>query len=136
MCFKIFYNEKTTFHAIKTTNSKSRKFGIFPKGLVHGFGPKLAIFPTFLFKQSRLGECVFSVGEHISLGICVFYAREHISLGICGLDNISAKLVWECTDLISIPLCNIFNNSLSSGLFPDDWKCARVTPLFKQGKVT
>ena len=21
-----------------------------------------------------------------------------------------------------------------SGIFPDDWKCARVTPLFKQGE--
>ena len=53
-----------------------------------------------------------------------------------GLDNISAKLVRECADLISIPVCNIFNNCLSSGLFPDDWKCARVTPLFKQGERT
>ena len=53
-----------------------------------------------------------------------------------GLDNISAKLSRECADLISITLCNIFNNSLSSGLFPDDWKCARVTPLFKQGERT
>ena len=53
-----------------------------------------------------------------------------------GLDNISAKLIRECADLISIPLRNIFNNSLSSGLFPDDWKCARVTPLFKQGERT
>ena len=34
------------------------------------------------------------------------------------------------------PLCNIFNKSLSSGSFPDDWKCARVTPLFKQGERT
>ena len=42
----------------------------------------------------------------------------------------------RCADLISIPLCNIFNNSLSSGLFPDDWKCARVTPLCKQGERT
>ena len=53
-----------------------------------------------------------------------------------GLENISAKLIRECANLISIPLCNIFNNSLSSGLFPDDWNCARVTPLFKQGERT
>ena len=53
-----------------------------------------------------------------------------------GLDNISAKLIRECADLISIPLCNIFNKSLSSGSFPDDWRCARVTPLFKQGERT
>ena len=36
-------------------------------------------------------------------------------------------------DLICIPLCHIFNQSLSLGIFPEDWKCARVTPLFKQG---
>ena len=23
-----------------------------------------------------------------------------------------------------------------SGIFPDDWKCARVTPLFKQGETS
>ena len=37
-------------------------------------------------------------------------------------------------DLICIPMCYIFNQSLSRGIFPDDWKCARVTPLFKQGE--
>ena len=51
------------------------------------------------------------------------------------LDNIS-KLIRECADLISIPLCKIFNKSLSSGLFPDNWKCARVTPLLNQGERT
>ena len=53
-----------------------------------------------------------------------------------GLANISPKLIQECADLISIPFCNIFNKSLSSDLFPDDWKCTRVTPLFKQGERT
>ena len=50
-----------------------------------------------------------------------------------GLDNISAKLIRECADIISGPLCDLFNKSLKSGIFPDDWKCARVIPLFKQG---
>ena len=36
--------------------------------------------------------------------------------------------------LISVSLCDLFNKSLVSGIFPDDWKCARVTPLFKQGE--
>lgn len=51
-----------------------------------------------------------------------------------GLDNISAKLIRECADIISGPLCDLFNKSLMSGIFPDDWKCARVIPLFKQGE--
>ena len=51
-----------------------------------------------------------------------------------GLDNISARLIRKCADIISGPLCDLFNESLMSGIFPDDWKCARVTPLFKQGE--
>ena len=35
------------FYATKTRNAKSRKIDIFPKELTHGFGPKIAIFPTF-----------------------------------------------------------------------------------------
>ena len=51
-----------------------------------------------------------------------------------GLDNISARLIRECADIILGPLYDLFNKSLMSGIFPDDWKCARVTPLFKQGE--
>ena len=51
-----------------------------------------------------------------------------------GLDIISARLIREWTDIISGRLYDLFNKSLISGIFPDDWKCARVTPLFKQGE--
>ena len=33
--------------AVKTASSKIGKIGIFAKGLTHGFGPKLTIFPSF-----------------------------------------------------------------------------------------
>ena len=36
---------------MKRRSSKSRKIDIFPKGLAHGFGPKMAIFPTFFFRN-------------------------------------------------------------------------------------
>ena len=49
MSFMIFQSEKTPFQAIKTRKSKSRKIDIFPKGLTHGFGLKMALFPTFIF---------------------------------------------------------------------------------------
>ena len=63
MCFMIFQNEKTPFQAIKTTSSKSRKIGNFPKGLVHGFRPKLAIFLPCFFRQYRPGKCVYYILE-------------------------------------------------------------------------
>ena len=49
MSFTIFYKEKTSFYAIKTKSSKSREIDILPKGLTHGFGLRMAIFPTFFF---------------------------------------------------------------------------------------
>ena len=49
------------------------------------------------------------------------------------LDKISGRLLPECADLISSPICNIFNQSISQGVFPDDWESARLAPLFKQG---
>ena len=51
MSFMIFQNEKTPFQAIKTRSSKSPKIDIFPKGLTHGFRPKMAILTTFFFSQ-------------------------------------------------------------------------------------
>ena len=50
-----------------------------------------------------------------------------------GRDKISARLIRECADLICISVCKIFNYSLTTGIFQDDWKCAKVTLLFKQG---
>ena len=57
MSFMIFESERTSFYDIKAGRLKSKKIKIFPKGLVHGFGPKLTIFPSFLFRQSRPGKC-------------------------------------------------------------------------------
>ena len=59
MSFTIFQNEKTPFQPIKTRSSKSRKIDIFPKRLTHGFGPKMAIFPTFFFLGNIGQENVF-----------------------------------------------------------------------------
>ena len=52
-----------------------------------------------------------------------------------GLDKIPAKFLKECLDLITASLCSIFNRSITSGIFPEEWKCAKVTPLlFKNGQ--
>ena len=37
---------------------KSKKIHIFLKGLTHGSGPKMAIFPTSLLRQYRPGKCL------------------------------------------------------------------------------
>ena len=51
-----------------------------------------------------------------------------------GREKISTRLICECADIISGPLCDLFNKSPMSGIFSEDWKRAGVTPLFKQGE--
>ena len=48
-----------------------------------------------------------------------------------GLDGISAKLLKEAGPIVSASLTYIINQSLTSGIFPDDWKVARITPIHK-----
>ena len=51
-----------------------------------------------------------------------------------GLDNISSRLLKEATPVIAPSLTNIINLSLSTGVFPDKWKYAKVFPIFKEGE--
>ena len=60
MSFTIFQKEKTPFQAIKTRSSNGRKIHSFPKGLTHGFGPKMAIFHTF-FQAIQAGKMSFTI---------------------------------------------------------------------------
>ena len=48
----VFYDvldRKIAFLGYKKKNLKSRTSDIIPKGLTHGFGQKMAIFPIFFF---------------------------------------------------------------------------------------
>ena len=58
MSFTIFQNRETAFQAIKTTGPQIRKISVFLRGLSHGFGPKIAIFPSFFFRQYRPRICL------------------------------------------------------------------------------
>ena len=50
-----------------------------------------------------------------------------------GLDNISASLLKTAALAISGSLAHLFNLSLSSEKVPIDWKCAKVSAVFKKG---
>ena len=64
MSFTIFQNEKTLFQTQKTQSLKSLKLDIFPKGLIHGFGPKMAIFPTFFFQEIKATKMSFTISQN------------------------------------------------------------------------
>ena len=50
-----------------------------------------------------------------------------------GHDEISFDVIKSCFGSLSKPLLHIFRLSLEEGIFPDDLKAAKVTPIFKAG---
>jgi len=51
----------------------------------------------------------------------------------CGPDLISNKILKECAMSLSQPLADLFNKSFNQGEFPQPWKHANVTPVYKKG---
>ena len=50
-----------------------------------------------------------------------------------GLDGITGKILKLAADILAPSLTKIFNQSLNHGIYPDDWKIAKVVPVFKNG---
>ena len=80
----------------------------------------------------------FHVGPHNSFEFGTikntFVCRElcslknNLNLDVLGLDG---YILSVAAHVLSPSLCFIFNRSLTLGYIPDDWKLARVTPLYK-----
>jgi len=51
-----------------------------------------------------------------------------------GPDDIHPLLMKECASEISLPLQLIYLKSFETGIIPQDWKLANITPIFKKGK--
>ena len=52
---------------------------------------------------------------------------------MAGPDKIPTTILQDAAAFISKPLTMIFNSSLGEGIFPDRWKVARVTLIYKLG---
>ena len=69
----------------------------------------------------------------------LFVERELKSLKrnkATGVDNIPTNLLKDSASEISRPLSHIINLSLRTGIVPNEWKIARLTPIHKSGDVT
>lgn len=55
------------------------------------------------------------------------------SLDIYGMNTAMLK---ETINIIAVPLSNLFNVCFNKGIFPDAFKIAKVTPIFKKGDMS
>ena len=52
-----------------------------------------------------------------------------------GFNDISPKVVKHCHEDIFNPIKHVFSLSLKQGIFPENMKIARVSPIFKKMKI-
>ena len=104
-------------------------------------GFKLAeIIPYNENDSTHLDYLISQTSANFQLNTANAFAVGSLLSKLCksnatGLDNISTRLLCDCCDLIIAEfICAILNCSINSGVFPDEWKCSKVIPLFKQGK--
>lgn len=50
-----------------------------------------------------------------------------------GPDGIHPRLLKEISDIVTEPLCSLYNLSLKTKKLPPDWRTATITPIFKKG---
>ncbi len=55
------------------------------------------------------------------------------SQGVPGPDRLPGAFYKNTVDVIVAPLAIIYNLSLQTGVIPDIWKKASITPVFKKG---
>jgi len=60
----------------------------------------------------------------------------HLKNKSLGLKSLPTFLYKSCSDLLCPIIAELFNQSVSSGVFPNCLKIARVVPIFKRGDAT
>ena len=87
-----------------------------------------SVLPALTFFTNNRIDDVTIVNEEI-----VSLVRKINPNKATGPDGISGQMLLLCDDSVSIPLQIIYSNILSISIYPDIWKLANVTPIFKKG---
>ena len=80
--------------------------------------------PRILYFLSKL--------QALALHVCRFLNQLDAKKAT-GLDRIPCKLLKLCSSIVGPSLAYIFKSCIDAEIFPNEWKIAKVTPLFKKG---
>lgn len=103
-------------------NIGERLAGLIPNSSVH--------FSTFLKKDYTNSLCLFPTDASEIINIVMKFENK----SSFGYDNIPVRVMKASIYNIAEYVSNLVNCSLSSGIFPDQLKIAKVCPIFKDGE--
>ena len=121
---------------ITSTDSIAENFNRYFTEIISNLANKistpLASFDTYLNNKCNIfqSEHALSINE---LKDAYYSLKTNKSPGY---DGISSNVIQQCSGTLNRPLHYIYNISLQTGVFPEEMKIARVTPIFKGGEVS
>ena len=87
------------------------------------------IEPEFYLQPT---DTIFSLKAPGASTVCRFLNQLDAKKAT-GLDRIPCKLFKRSSSIVGPPLAYIFKSCIDAEIFPNEWKIAKVTPLFKKG---
>ena len=91
-------------------------------------GKNSSVLPNFIFlTDQRIDQLTIGNDDIIAL-----IRNINPDKATCS-DGISGQMLLLCDDSVMLPLKIIFRNILFTSIYPDIWKLANVTPIFKKG---
>jgi hypothetical protein len=129
--YTIFKSDSNCRDLSSISNRFNEYFVSIGKSLASGIDKSTVSYSNFLNKLSSPKDSfVFYDTNETEIFNIVCDLKSKASTGH---DGLSVKLIKPIICYITKPLCAIFNNVFSSGIFPQSLKIAKVIPVFKTG---
>lgn len=100
--------------------------------IVNNFGSSF-VFNFYSSKGVQPNRFSFSI---VSENKVFKYLEGLYTNKVVGLDGISSRFLKDSASIIADPLSHIINLSIIQGVVPDDFKSARVVPIYKMNDKT
>ena len=123
--FNAIDNNKSLTYDVKTM---SKVFKDFFLNLAESFLARLFLYysnlaiPEVFHIESSSEEKVFKIMEKIGISKAA------------GIDKLSGRFLKDGAEILSKPISEICNLSISHGIIPNAYKVAKLRPIFKKGK--
>lgn len=126
--------EQINFEGILTSDPKeiSEKFNLYFIKSITDINKSIVCVDLPVIFNNYIPNSTFQF-ERIDLQLLMKFVNSFKKSG--GLYNINKQVLLDSMEIIGVPLVNIINESLQSGVFPDCFKNSVITPIQKVSRT-
>ena len=125
---EIKVNNEPIISAAETAEVFNDFFATIGSNLASEIQPS-TIEPEFYLQPT---DIIFSLKPPSPSTVCRLLNKLDAEKKATGLDRIPSKLLKLSSSIVGPSSAYIFKSSIDAEIFPNEWKIAKVTPLFKR----